>query len=105
MKAWVNRIQNNKANVTFIVQMSYKFRKWMSNIRERNLARWRYHQVVRFSSFLRRRVFVAYSTQPYQAPPTIVIEIPRAFMGVMVRLNIDTAKRIVKTCFTLATEQ
>ena len=43
-----------------------------------------------------------YSTHAYQAPPTRVIEIPRAFVVVMVRLKRETENKMVKTCLTFA---
>lgn len=49
-----------------------------------------------------RRRFSWYSTAAYHAPPKRVRTIPRALVGEMVRLNMETARRMVSTCFTLA---
>ena len=43
-----------------------------------------------------------YSTAVYHAPPLRVRTIPIVFVGVIVRLNMETARRTVRTCLTFA---
>ena len=53
----------------------------------------------------RPRLFSRYWTAAYHAPPTRVSAMPAAFGGVIVRLNKETERRIVRTCFMFAADK